>query len=172
MKPVVTLVLGGARSGKSRYAETLVEAAGEGLYLATAQAFDGEMEERIRLHKERRGDLWTTHEEPLNLAQAIADKSGPNHMVLVDCLTLWLSNLMEAGKDIDAEAAKLCEALNTAKGPVVVVSNEVGMGIVPENALSRAFRDHQGRLNQAVAAAADKVVFVAAGLPLVMKDET
>ena len=172
MQPLITLVLGGARSGKSRYAETLVEAAGAGLYLATAQAFDGEMEERIRLHKERRGDLWTTHEEPLNLAQAIADKSGPNHMVLVDCLTLWLSNLMEAGKDIDAESARLCETLNNAKGPVALVSNEVGMGIVPENALSRAFRDHQGRLNQAVAATADKVVFVAAGLPLVMKDET
>jgi len=172
VQPLITLVLGGARSGKSRYAETLVEAAGAGLYLATAQAFDGEMEERIRLHKERRGDLWTTHEEPLNLAQAIADKSGPNHMVLVDCLTLWLSNLMEAGKDIDAESARLCETLNNAKGPVALVSNEVGMGIVPENALSRAFRDHQGRLNQAVAATADKVVFVAAGLPLVMKDET
>ena len=172
MKPVVTLVLGGARSGKSRYAETLVEAAGAGLYLATAQAFDGEMEERIRLHKERRGDLWTTHEEPLNLAQAIAEQSGSNHMVLVDCLTLWLSNLMEAGKNVDAESAGLCETLKDAKGPVVLVSNEVGMGIVPENALSRAFRDHQGRLNQAVAAAADKVVFVAAGLPLVMKDET
>jgi len=172
VQPLITLVLGGTRSGKSRYAETLVEAAGAGFYLATAQAFDGEMEERIRLHKERRGDLWTTHEEPLNLAQAIADKSGPNHMVLVDCLTLWLSNLMDAGKDIDAEAAKLCETLSNAKGPVVLVSNEVGMGIVPENALSRAFRDHQGRLNQAVAAAADKVVFVAAGLPLVMKDET
>jgi len=172
LDPIITLVLGGARSGKSRYAETLAESAGAGLYLATAQPRDGEMEERVRLHQERRGDIWTTLEEPLNLAQTIAEQASPNHMVLVDCLTLWLANLMEAEKDIDQETDKLCETLGNAKGPVVLVSNEVGMGIVPENPLARAFRDHQGRINQTVAATADKVVFVAAGLPLTMKDET
>ena len=171
MDPVVTLVLGGARSGKSRYAESLVEKTGAGLYVATAQVRDGEMAERVRLHKDRRGDVWKTLEEPLNLASVIANHAGPNHMILVDCLTLWLSNLMEDGRDVGVETAGLCNALKEAKGPVTLVSNEVGMGIVPDNALARDFRDHQGRLNQAVAAAADRVVFVAAGLPLTLKDE-
>jgi len=171
LDPVVTLVLGGARSGKSRYAESLVENTGAGLYVATAQVRDGEMAERVRLHKDRRGDAWATLEEPLDLVSVIANHANPNHMILVDCLTLWLSNLMEDGRDIDVETAELCAALKAAKGSVTLVSNEVGMGIVPDNALARDFRDHQGRLNQAVAAAADRVVFVAAGLPLTLKDE-
>ena len=171
LDPIITFVLGGARSGKSRYAESLVESAGAGLYLATAQTLDEEMETRVKLHKERRSDIWTTLEEPLNLAQAIADQASPNHMILVDCLTLWLSNLMEADKDIAKETTKLCATLQDAKGPVVLVSNEVGMGIVPENALARAFRDNQGRLNQEIAAIANKVIFVAAGLPIFMKDQ-
>ena len=166
----VTLVLGGARSGKSAYAERLIEIHGPGLYVATAEAGDAEMSERIRRHQERRGGSWTTVEEPLDLAGALKTTAAPGIAVLVDCLTLWLSNLMEAGKNVDAESAGLCETLKDAKGPVVLVSNEVGMGIVPENALSRAFRDHQGRLNQAVAEAADRVVFVVAGTPLVFKD--
>ncbi len=166
----ITLVLGGARSGKSTYAESLVEAQGRGLYIATAEVFDDEMEARVSLHKERRGELWTTLEEPLDLPGAIERNAGPDHMLLVDCLTLWLSNLMATEKDVDTETEFLAETLLQAKGPVVLVSNEVGLGIVPDNKLAREFRDHAGRLNQRIAAVADKVVFIAAGLPMIMKD--
>lgn len=165
--PLTTLVLGGARSGKSAYAEALLAGA-PALYLATGQALDAEMAERIRLHRDRRGPDWQTHEEPLDLAQALDGAARP---VLVDCLTLWISNLMHAGRDVDAECARLCEVLAAPAGPVVLVSNEVGLGLVPETALGRAFRDHQGRVNQRVAQACRRVVFVAAGLPLVLKDQ-
>ncbi len=174
--PRVTLVLGGARSGKSRHAEALVDSALAGglyegaLYVATAEPLDAEMEARIAQHRARRGDGWRTVEAPLDLAAALAAHDDPAHPVLVDCLTLWLSNLMGAGRDIDAETAALAACLQDRAGPVVLVSNEVGLGIVPDNALARAFRDHAGRLNQAVAAVADRVVFVAAGLPVVLKD--
>lgn len=168
--PGVTLVLGGARSGKSRYAEGLIGERGSGLYLATAEAGDDEMAERIRLHRARRGAGWETVEEPLDLPQAISRHARPQRPMLVDCLTLWLGNLMGAGRDIDAATAALLAALAAAKGVVVLVSNEVGLGIVPATPLGRAFRDHAGRLNQAVAAAADRVVLVAAGLPLILKD--
>jgi adenosylcobinamide kinase/adenosylcobinamide-phosphate guanylyltransferase len=167
----VTLILGGARSGKSRYAECLIEAHGPGLYLATAEAGDPEMAERIRRHKARRGDRWATVEEPLALAAALAAESRPGRPVLVDCLTLWLSNVMHAGRDVDGEIAGLADALPGLSGPVVFVSNEVGLGIVPESALARAFRDHAGRLHQAIAERAGLVVLMAAGLPLVLKDE-
>jgi len=169
--PRLTLVLGGARSGKSRHAEALVEAAAPaGLYVATAEPLDAEMCARIDHHRARRGARWTTIEEPLALAPLLAAEARPGRPILVDCLTLWLSNLMHAGRDPDAEIAGLIAALETLRGPAVLVANEVGLGIVPENALVRAFRDHAGRLNREIAAAADRVVFIAAGVPLVLKD--
>jgi len=170
--PPVTLVLGGARSGKSRYAEQLIEdAARSGTYCATAEAGDAEMAERIAAHRARRGPFWRTVEAPLALAAAIAAHAEPERPILVDCLTLWLSNLLLAGKRADEEAGVLCSALREAAGTVVLVSNEVGMGLVPETSLGRTFRDAAGRLNQDVAALADRVVFVAAGLPLVLKGD-
>jgi len=169
--PRITLVLGGARSGKSRYAERLVEdAARWGTYCATAEAGDAEMAERIAAHRARRGSFWRTVEAPLALAAAIAAHAETDRPILVDCLTLWLSNLLLAGKQADEEAGALCSALRKAAGMVVLVSNEVGMGLVPETLLGRRFRDAAGRLNQDVAALADRVVFVAAGLPLVLKE--
>jgi adenosylcobinamide kinase/adenosylcobinamide-phosphate guanylyltransferase len=162
--------LGGARSGKSRYAERLVEDAARcGTYVATGEAGDAEMAERIAAHRARRGPFWRTVEVPLALAPAIAAHAEPERSILVDCLTLWLSNLLLAGKQADEEAGLLCSALREAAGTVVVVSNEVGMGLVPETPLGRRFRDAAGRLNQEVASLADRVVFVAAGLPLVLK---
>jgi adenosylcobinamide kinase / adenosylcobinamide-phosphate guanylyltransferase len=164
------LVLGGARSGKSAYAEQIVLAsAPAALYLATGTAGDGEMAERIREHRARRGAAWSTVEEPLDLYGALARLARPDRPILVDCLTLWLSNRLLAGANIGAETERLAALVPNLAGPVVFVSNEVGLGIVPDNALARAFRDHAGRLNQAVAAAADAVVFLAAGLPLQLK---
>lgn len=168
----VTLVLGGARSGKSAHAERLVEAAaGGGIYLATAEAGDEEMAERIRRHRDRRGPGWSTVEEPLELARGLAACAAPDRPVLVDCLTLWLSNVMGAGREMERERAGLVAALSAPNGPVVLVSNEVGLGLVPETPLGRAFRDEAGRLNQAVAAVAQRVIFVAAGIPLTLKKE-
>lgn len=172
----VTFILGGARSGKTRRALDLCEArARDGLtpvYVATAEAFDAEMAERIARHRAERGPHWRTVEAPLALPRAIGDESRPERILLVDCLTLWLSNLMQAECDIEMETDGLTAALHDAAGPVVVVSNEVGLSIVPENALARRFRDEAGRLNQRVAAAADRAEFVAAGLPMTLKDET
>jgi adenosylcobinamide kinase / adenosylcobinamide-phosphate guanylyltransferase len=167
--PSVTLVLGGVRSGKSRFAQSLVERAGGGLYLATAQAGDAEMAARIREHRSRRGKTWAALEEPLELTAALRSGSKPGRPVLVDCLTLWLSNLIHAGRDIAAETDALVSILPELDSPAVFVSNEVGLGIVPENALARAFRDQAGLMNQRVADAADLVVFMAAGLPLALK---
>jgi adenosylcobinamide kinase/adenosylcobinamide-phosphate guanylyltransferase len=168
--PPVTLVLGGARSGKSRYAERLVEgAASRGTYCATAEAGDAEMACRIAAHRARRGAFWHTVEAPLALAPVIASATRSERPLLIDCLTLWLSNLLLAGKPVDEETAALCAALRLAECPVVLVANEVGMGLVPETPLGRGFRDAAGRLNQEVAALADRVVFVAAGLPLMLK---
>jgi adenosylcobinamide kinase/adenosylcobinamide-phosphate guanylyltransferase len=169
--PRVTLVLGGARSGKSAHAEALVAAGGAAIYLATAEAGDDEMAARIRLHRARRGRGWETVEEPLALAPVLAAVCRPERPVLVDCLTLWLANLMAAGRDPEAETAALIRTLPGLAGRVVFVTNEVGLGLVPETPLGRTFRDAAGRLNQAVAAAADRVVFVAAGLPLILKQE-
>jgi adenosylcobinamide kinase/adenosylcobinamide-phosphate guanylyltransferase len=160
-------VLGGARSGKSAYAEKLVGAlAPPWIYCATAQALDGEMRERIAHHQRRRGPGWITVETPFDLPEALV---SAKHPVLADCLTLWLTNIMLAGKDVPAETAKLLAAAGAAEAPMVFVSNEVGLGIVPDNALARAFRDHAGRLNQDVAKIASRVVFMAAGLPLILK---
>lgn len=168
--PRVTLVLGGARSGKSRYAENLIEQAGGGIYLATAEAHDDEMRTRIATHRQRRGDRWETREEPLNLIGALGKAAG--RPVLVDCLTLWLSNLMLAERDLAAEVDALAGFLPKLDGPVVFVSNEVGLGIVPDNAMARAFRDAAGVMHQRIAEVAPRVVFVAAGLPMTLKDET
>jgi adenosylcobinamide kinase/adenosylcobinamide-phosphate guanylyltransferase len=164
--PRVTLVLGGARSGKSAYAERLIEAAGGGIYLATGEARDAEMAARIAAHKKRRGAAWRTIEAPRDIVGPIRTGTSP---ILVDCLTLWVSNLMDANADLDAETAALGECLAVAKVPVVLVANEVGLGIVPDNALARRFRDAAGRLNQQMAACADRVEFVAAGLPMRLK---
>lgn len=164
----LTLVLGGARSGKSRHAEALVRRhPAPWLYIATAQALDEEMAERIALHRRQRGEGWLTVEAPLDLAGAIA--SAEARPTLVDCLTLWLSNHLLAGSDLDAESGRLADALAAAGGPVVLVANEVGLGIVPDNALARRFRDAAGRLNQRIAAIADSVVLMVAGLPLKVK---
>jgi adenosylcobinamide kinase/adenosylcobinamide-phosphate guanylyltransferase len=166
----ITLVLGGARSGKSRYAEALVTgAAASGTYIATAEAGDAEMAARIARHRAGRGACWRTVEEPLDVAGAITAHADPARPILVDCLTLWLSNLLGAGRIVEHESEMLLAALRDAAGPVVLVANEVGMGLVPETPLGREFRDEAGRLNQAVAALADRVVFVAAGLPLELK---
>ena len=165
--PRLTLVLGGARSGKSRYAEELVmRVAPPWTYIATAEAFDDEMTERIAHHRQRRDANWQTVDAPRDLAGAIGGLAGP---ALIDCLTLWLSNVMLAERDVEAESERLLAALGSAPGPLVAVSNEVGLGLVPETPLGRAFRDAQGRLNQRVAAAADRVIFMAAGLPLSLK---
>lgn len=165
----LTFVLGGARSGKSRHAERLIAAhPAPWLYLATAQALDGEMAERIAHHRARRDASWRTVEAPLDLAEAL-EAVPPGRPLLVDCLTLWLSNLMLAGRDVEAEAARLAGVLSRPRGPWVAVSNEVGLGIVPENALARRFRDEAGRLNQAVAASAGRVVLMVAGLPVAVK---
>lgn len=167
--PVLTLVLGGARSGKSAHAEALVTARpGPWAYLATAQALDAEMGERIAIHRARRAAGWETTEVPLALPEALAELPA-GRPALVDCLTLWLSNLLLAGRDPEAEADRLGLALARRRGPLVLVANEVGLGIVPENALARRFRDAAGRLNQRVAAAADRVVLTVAGLPLTVK---
>ena len=179
-----TLVLGGARSGKSAYAERLARESGkEVVYLATSRAGDAEMEARIAHHREQRPPHWPTVEEELALADTLRTHCTPGRLVLVDCLTLWLSNLLfsdgrtwpEVGavtlpaRFHDERAALLALLDDGAAGDIVFVSNEVGMGIVPWGALSRCFADEAGRLNQAVAARADRVVFVAAGLPLVLK---
>jgi adenosylcobinamide kinase / adenosylcobinamide-phosphate guanylyltransferase len=171
--PRLTLVLGGARSGKSRQAEALARATGlRRIYIATAQAFDDEMRERIAVHRaDRAADGWTTVETPLDLAGAVTRESAIDTVILVDCLTLWLSNVMLAEQDVGQAERELLAALGATPGPVVIVSNEVGLGIVPETPLGRRFRDAQGRLNQRVAALADHVIFVAAGLPLMLKPQ-
>jgi adenosylcobinamide kinase / adenosylcobinamide-phosphate guanylyltransferase len=164
------LVLGGARSGKSAYAQELAEAtARERLFLATAEARDSEMAARIARHRADRGEGWTTLEEPLALVEALAAHARPGRVVLVDCLTLWLSNLMAASRTVDDEVGRLAAAIRALEGPVIFVSNEVGLGIVPENALAREFRDGQGRANREAARASDVVVWVAAGLPTLIK---
>ncbi len=168
----LTLVLGGARSGKSRYAESLIAALPAPwqppwTYLATAEAGDAEMAARIAAHRARRGPQWRTVEAPRDLAAALSScQTAP---VLVDCLTLWLSNLMLAEADVDAEIDRLEQTLANASAPAVLVANEVGSGVVPDNPLGRRFRDLQGVLNQRVATHADRVVLVVAGLPLAVK---
>jgi adenosylcobinamide kinase / adenosylcobinamide-phosphate guanylyltransferase len=166
----LTLVLGGARSGKSRYAEGVITArAPPWIYVATAQAGDDEMAARIATHRAQRAAGWQTIEAAHDLAGALAT-APVRARLLVDCVTLWLSNRMLAEADLEAEARRLEDALARRAGTTVLVSNEVGYGIVPDNALARRFRDMHGHLNQRLAACADRVVLVVAGLPLVMKE--
>lgn len=171
MTPQLTLVLGGARSGKSRHAESLITAlAPPWIYVATAEACDDEMAARIAAHRARRDARWITIEAPHDLAGVLAAHAG--RPMLIDCLTLWLSNLMMAEAAIDQEIERLGAAIARARAPVVLVANEVGAGIVPDNALARRFRDRQGELNQRMGAQADNVVLMVAGLPLVLKGQS
>ncbi|QRM55793.1 bifunctional adenosylcobinamide kinase/adenosylcobinamide-phosphate guanylyltransferase [Sinorhizobium sp. BG8] len=170
VSPGAVLVLGGARSGKSSFAEGLVRSSGLAMhYIATGRAWDDEMRTRIDQHRARRGPDWVSHEEPLELAETIATVAAPDRAVLVDCLTLWVTNLMLDNRDVSAAFAGLASQLQQAPGRIVFVSNEVGLGIVPENRMAREFRDHAGLLHQMVASMATEVYFVAAGLPLKMK---
>lgn len=178
-----TLVLGGAGSGKSAHAEQLATASGrQVVYIATAQAGDAEMSARIGRHRQRRDPAWVNVEEPLELGAAIASWSRPERVVLVDCLTVWLSNLLFSRQQVFPDVGEIAppasfheqrghflEALQQAAGDVILVSNEVGMGIIPQGALSRWFVDEAGRLNQAAAACCERAVWVAAGLPLTLK---
>ena len=165
----ITLVLGGAASGKSRWAEAYTASlASKLIYVATAQVYDSEMKNKVSMHQNARSDLWTTYEEPLHVAQLI-ETLPEAHAVLIDCATMWLSNQLLAKKNLDDAYDAWISALPTAACPIVIVSNEVGHGVVPQNALGRKFRDAQGRLNQRLAAAADLVVMITAGLPKVLK---
>lgn len=168
--PGSVLVLGGARSGKSRFAENLV--LGSGLrrhYVATGRAWDDEMRARIGKHRDDRGPDWITVEEPLELVEALRAIDHPGHVVLVDCLTLWVTNLMMDERDMAEAFSALAAFASGAAARLVFVSNEVGLGIVPDNRMAREFRDHAGRLHQEIAAIAAEVYFIAAGLPLKMK---
>jgi adenosylcobinamide kinase/adenosylcobinamide-phosphate guanylyltransferase len=171
--PKLTLVLGGARSGKSRHAERLVLESGLApVYVATGEPLDDEMAARIAQHRARRGARWRTVEEPLELAGALLSECQAGRGVLVDCLTLWLTNLMVARRPVRAEMVRLVELLPTLPGTLVLVSNEVGLGVVPTDEMARAFIDHAGWLHQSIAEHADVVVFMAAGLPLHLKSPT
>ncbi len=168
--PRLTLILGGARSGKSRHAEALLAgAACEVVYIATAEAKDGEMAERIARHRQARDPAWTTVEAPLELAPALLAADGQGRALLVDCLTLWLTNLMVAERAVEDAAADLLATCERLTAPVVLVSNEVGQGIVPLGAMARAFVDHAGRLHQLLAAQADRVLLITAGLAQQLK---
>lgn len=176
LSPGITFVLGGARSGKSDFAEMLVKRSGlKPVYLATARSGDEEMRERIETHRERRdnfpGSDWETVEEPLALVDALRNCAFDGHGVLVDCLTLWVTNLMVAEADVEREITNLVQSLDGLAAPVVFVSNEVGLGIVPDNAMAREFRDLAGMVHRKIAEKANEVFFVVAGLPLVMKRE-
>lgn len=165
----VILITGGARSGKSRRAELRARSfPGQPVYVATAEALDPEMDERIAKHRARRGNDWIEREVPLDLVEALTETDGGGAR-LVDCLTLWLSNLLHAERDWSQEVTRLADALSRQRSPVIMVTNEVGLGIVPDNALARTFRDAAGLMNQGIAGAADEVEFVVAGLPMKLK---
>ncbi|NVO56504.1 bifunctional adenosylcobinamide kinase/adenosylcobinamide-phosphate guanylyltransferase [Rhodobacteraceae bacterium B1Z28] len=171
MYPDLTFVLGGAASGKSAYAEQLIVSSGKNrVYLATSQVFDDEMGQKVQRHVSQRGEGWDTIEAPFDLAPVLANLN-PNQICLIDCATMWLSNQLLAENDLEQAQSVLLDALRTCPAQIVIVSNEVGHGIVPENPLARRFREAQGRLNIALAAQADLVVQVTAGLPLVLKGQ-
>ncbi len=166
-----TLIMGGARSGKSKYAEKLaLKSEFDLIYIATGEARDNEMQNRIDHHKNRRGTRWNTIEEPLKIAAEIGLISDNKTLLLIDCLTLWLSNIIERNRNIEEETNILINAIKSARCPLILVSNEVGQGIVPINKLAREFRDETGRLNQKIAACVSNVYFVMAGLPLPLKE--
>ncbi len=163
------LITGGARSGKSSFAEKKTLSYGVPvIYIATAQALDEEMEKRIQIHRERRGEEWLTINEPLEIADKLISSDGQG-ACLVDCLTLWLSNLMFAEKDITESTSSLIKVINERRDPVILVTNEVGGGIIPENEVARRFRDEAGRLNQIVADTVDEVYTCISGIPLKLK---
>lgn len=169
-KAHITLVLGGARSGKSSFAENLAIQSGlSRVYLATAEAFDQEMKNRISRHQEERGSGWTTIEEPVELVQALKNNANENAVILVDCLTLWLSNLMGQDMELNAAFSEFFDCLEELEGSVIFVSNEVGQGIVPDNKMARDFRDMAGRLHQMLAEKANDVYFITAGLSQKLK---
>jgi len=170
----VTFVLGGCRSGKSSLALRTAEAiaAEQRIFIATAVPFDAEMQDRVRRHQKERGSGWLTVEVPLALPEALVEHSRPDRVILVDCLTLWVSNLLLEGSDppaVERRIAELVEALQACASPVILVSNEVGRGVVPDSQLGRQFRDLAGMANQAVAAGADEVIMAVAGIPVVIK---
>lgn len=163
----IIYISGGARSGKSRFAQEMAEnLSPHPIYLATAQSFDDEMSDRIKRHQADRDARWRTHEEPIHLTQALKRYRGSGDVLLVDCLTLWLSNIMLAGMDVSSEIDRLTAYLKTQQATLIFVSNEVGMGIVPDNALARSFRDFAGRLNQSVAGLSEEAYVLVSGLPL------
>lgn len=167
---MIRLILGGARSGKSRQAEQLAQASGRDVtYIATAQAYDEEMRARISRHRDERPAHWLTVEEPLQLAATILQHQAPDRCLLIDCLTLWVTNQLLAEADMQAEREALCAALSNARGEIILVSNETGMGVVPMGELSRRFSDEAGWLNQSAAALADQVVLMVAGIPVPVK---
>lgn len=167
--PSLTLVLGGQRSGKSSHAEGLICLDKGALYVATAQALDKEMKERIGAHKNRRGKNWTTVEEPLDLATALLSNDKAGRPILIDSLAMWVSNLLARDEEVEKQILALIKALENIKSPIVIVSDEVGLGIIPDNALARRFIDELGKLNQLIATRADNVIFVTAGLPILLK---
>ena len=172
----IQFILGGARSGKSAHAEQLAEAHASNtgsqlVYMATAEIFDDEMESRIQLHRDRRGPEWQLVEAPLDLPDAIRAADAQTTTILVDCLSVWTTNLLIHERDLAASRDALLASLSDCKGRILLVASETGLGIVPDNALSRRFRDANGRLNQAVASRADEVFFVAAGLALRLKPQ-
>jgi len=173
MRGKIIFILGGARSGKSTFAiKEVSEISGDRVYIATAEVLDEEMRERIENHKRLRGDGWITYEEPLRIADLVEDIKGKYSVILLDCLTLWLSNLMKAGLNIEAEIESFISSLLTPHSSLMyIVSNEVGMGIVPENEMARRFRDMAGVLNQKMAEVSDKVYMVVAGIPIKIKDK-
>lgn len=167
MTSTIIYISGGARSGKSRYAQNLAESLSpRPIYLATAQALDSEMQQRIVRHQQDRDARWQNVEEPLDLTGTLRRHDGKGRVILIDCLTLWLSNIMFADHDISEQRTALCALLPTLRATLIFVSNEVGMGIVPDNALSRSFRDEAGRLNQDIAALSHQAYFMVSGLPL------
>jgi len=162
--PPLTLILGGQRSGKSAYGEGLIGETCEALYLATGEALDSEMSARIAAHRARRGDNWTTLEEPLDIATALIDNDQQGRPVLIDSLAMWVANLLQGACDVEEETLALVRALESIKSPVIVVSDEVGLGVIPDNTLARNFVDALGSANQIIAAHAVRVVFITAGL--------
>jgi adenosylcobinamide kinase/adenosylcobinamide-phosphate guanylyltransferase len=174
-EPTITFVIGGARSGKSSHAESLaVQYSGKRIYLATAEPFDDEMRERIARHQEaRRGKFLSTVEEPLHLARALSSVDDDASIVLVDCLTVWMGNLLHHKGSLPSygEVEQFMQYLEAPKNPLILVSNEVGQGIVPGDPMSRHFRDHAGWLNQSVAQIADRVIWMVAGIPVTIKGE-